>query len=517
MPDPRITPGAGEELHPVHPPNGEFSAERNELEVVLSSGIMAPSSNGVKLLRMVCERYFSDPSAALTEYDLAVGALGRRVDFDPRSDSGVRVEMTRLRKRLHAYYEREGAAHKIQIQLLAGQYRPVFAHMPAGVATRRDHASNRRILLWPAGGAVMLVLLVGTLVTVRKPAIRMPVVPPPSSDRTRPAIEAYDSIRLLAGSRDNSHVDALGQTWVTDRYFEGGTAVQMQYARLDRAAEPALFEHARSGHEFRYDLPLKPGHYELRLYFAEPSIHLPIIGDVGDAARLFNVFANDEPLLPPHDGRHLRWIDIVSDAGGTDIAVTKVIKDVRPGEDGKLHLRFSATKQEAVVNAIEVVPGLQGRMHPVRLRAALSTYQDRAGNLWLPDRFVHGGRLSLFNRPISGTQDPALYQGERFGHFSYHVPVSPGTYTVTLHFAENFYTVWNKGTGKGARLFNIYLNGVLAHHDLDVYALAGGALRAFTITHRGVPSNPRDEIVITFEPVSDYAILNAIEVVDEGK
>jgi beta-galactosidase len=122
----------------------------------------------------------------------------------------------------------------------------------------------------------------------------------------------------------------------------------------------------------------------------------------------------------------------------------------------------------------------------------------------------------VFNRPISGTDVPALFQGERFGHFTYTIPVAPGRYTVSLGFAENFHTIWDPAPGKGARLFNVYVNGVLRLPDFDVFTKAGGALKAIVRTFRDVEPTPQDKILMTFEPVTESAIVNMVDINDQG-
>ena len=42
----------------------------------------------------------------ISEYAVATDALGRRVDFDPKTDASVRVQISRLRRKLKDYYER---------------------------------------------------------------------------------------------------------------------------------------------------------------------------------------------------------------------------------------------------------------------------------------------------------------------------------------------------------------------------------------------------------------------------
>jgi hypothetical protein len=59
-------------------------------------------------------------------------------------------------------------------------------------------------------------------------------------------------------------------------------------------------------------------------------------------------------------------------------------------------------------------------------------------------------------------------------------------------------------------------NGVLVLRDFDVFVKAGEALKAITRTFRDIEPTPQDKIVITFEPVTDPAIVNTVEVIDQG-
>ncbi len=75
----------------------------------------------------------------LKEYTLGVEALGRGAAFDPRTDSIVRVEASRLRSRLDAYNASEGRMDPVRIVLPKGAYVPKFewaVPIPRPVATR---------------------------------------------------------------------------------------------------------------------------------------------------------------------------------------------------------------------------------------------------------------------------------------------------------------------------------------------------------------------------------------------
>ena len=502
----------GETLH-------QFEAERKALHAVLASGTFPPSSNPARLLTFLCEKHFEDPGRELTEYDIAMGALGRRSDFDPRRDSVVRVEVHRLRKRLKEFYAAEGSSLATQIVLPMGQYAPQFLNLaepevkteaPPPVPALAPK-SSKRLFMW-LGLAAAGLLFVGVW-EVRNRQGRVVASKPAA---VIPAVGDLSEVRLLAGFPSGRFIDQHGHRWTGDEYFQGGSAIEVVYGHLRRTEDAALYQHARRGFEFSYHIPLKPGTYEMRLYFAESSIRVPIVGESGESSRRFRVMANGKQLLPPPDGRHVSQFDIFSDTGGEDLADVKVFKDITPAPDGKLHLNFLTNKQQAQINAIEILPGEPGKLHTIRLCAAGRPILDSRGNLWLPDELAQGGRLSAFNRPVTGTDSPALFQGERFGHFTYTIPVVPGRYTVSLGFAENFHTIWDRSAGKGARLFNVYLNGVLRLRDFDVYARAGGPLNAIVRTFRDVEPTPQDKIMITFEPVNENAIVNTVEITDQG-
>jgi hypothetical protein len=326
-----------------------------------------------------------------------------------------------------------------------------------------------------------------------------------------------DTVRILAGRAPGDQVDRTGTRWTGDTWFNGGSASRLRYYSLALADDPAIFQYCRSGKDFAYDIPLRPGIYEMRLMFAESTEAVPIMGEVGDGARSMQVMANGVQILPPPDGRHRLTLDIPADAGGVDTADVKVFRDIAPASDGKLHLRFLGRKGDALVNAIEIVPGLAGRMLPLRWRAGDSPYTDHADNLWPADRYFRGGRFSRFHAAVSGTTDPDLYAGERFGAFTYAIPVvSGGSYTVTIHFAENFYGPLARPLSP-PRMFNVYANYSQVLRDFDVTRAAGGPGRAITRTFHGIKPTPFDKIILYFEPITDFAIVNAIEVADEAK
>jgi hypothetical protein len=499
-----------------------FTAERKELDAVLEAGLFAPSSNAAKLLRYVCERHFQGADD-LTEFDVAIHALGRRSDFDPQRDSIVRVEAHRVRKRLLQYYEHEGASHTTRIILCRGQYLPQFQSTPEAAgpkesppvaATSTEASTASRLRLWAMSGiaAMAATALAAGLMWHSAGNQKQPTLLPAASAKLARA----DTVRILAGLESGEYVDRSGTRWSADQYFDGGTALSVRYHSLALADDPAIYQHARAGENFGYNIPLKPGSYEMRLMFAE-SAAVAILGAVGDGARNFHVTANGVQILPPPDGQHMRELDVVADAGGADTADVKVFKDIQPSADGMLHLRFIGRNQRALVNAIEIVGGVAGKMRPLRWRAGETPYTDQKGNLWLSDRYCRGGRLSRFHAVVSLTPDPGLYEGERFGSFTYSVPVAAGSsYTLHLQFAENYFGGW-VAPGSTMRLFSVYANHAELLHNFNISRDAGGPVKALTKVFRGIRPNTFDKIVLSFEPCTEFAIVNAISVEDEAK
>ena len=78
-----------------------------------------------------------EPDQNLKEYRIGVDALKRGGAFDPAENSIVRVQAYRLRAKLADYYQHEGQAEDVRIDLEPGSYKPVIREC-AVVATLRS-------------------------------------------------------------------------------------------------------------------------------------------------------------------------------------------------------------------------------------------------------------------------------------------------------------------------------------------------------------------------------------------
>src|SRR5215475_2454528 len=95
-----------------------------ELERILASQTFAKSHRLQDLLRYTVERIKSGRADSIKEYLLAVEVFDRKPSFDPRFDSIVRVQASRLREKLEKYYATEGLNDDILIAVPKGAYIP---------------------------------------------------------------------------------------------------------------------------------------------------------------------------------------------------------------------------------------------------------------------------------------------------------------------------------------------------------------------------------------------------------
>ena len=176
-----------------------------------------------------------------------------------------------------------------------------------------------------------------------------------------------------------------------------------------------------------------------------------------------------------------------------------------------------------MLSGIEVLPASAGKVKPVRIRAGwTSSWKDSANQEWQADSYFLGGNaLVRTTNPVQDSTtapDKALYASERWGHFSYAVPVAEGRYRVTLKFSEGHYGKRNAGAGEpGGRVFDVYCNGVALLRGFDIMKEAGGEGRPIDRNFSGIRPNAQGKILLTFVPVQGMACVNGIEVVDEAK
>jgi hypothetical protein len=505
---------------PVAPlERADTNQNRAELEKVLASAAFLRSPTLAHFLTYACEKTFAGESDNLKEYSIALEVFGRPESFDQDTNSIVRVQANRLRKKLAEYYQGEGANDPLQIIIPVGQYVPRFEpKVPApaspSVLESPQFWTRPKFVL----SAVLLVcvalILIGSRVRQREtPRPRVPSVTTNTSFAEPTGLPIGDEIRILAGA-NHSYVDRAGKLWSPDNFFSGGQSIRSSVQHIWRTQDPSIYRSSRQG-DFRYDIPLKPDIYELRLHFVEVFYGPEEIGSGGEGSRIMTAKANGQVLLND--------FDVLLDAGGSRTADVKVFTGVSPAADGQLHLAFSSMRGgSATLSAIEILPGLRGKQRPVRITTRDVPYYSNDSLWWAPDDYFKGGQLTSSDEPALDTDDAELYETERWGHFSYALPVAPGRYTATFHFIEHRFDVANRDryaessseVHGGGRLFSVFCNGKVILHDVDLIKEVG-ANHPMTRRVNGLEPNAQGKLLLEFVPTRSYATVTAIEIIPQ--
>ena len=522
----------------------KLEAERCEVDYVLSSGVFGRTNNLVRLMAYVCEKYFGGAIDEIKEYNIAVHALGRPETFDPQVDTIVRVTAHALRKRLEDYYRGDGAEHPVHICLPPGHYIPKFIHsndLEARTHECKLHESQnhqslngssqeRRRTLGLQGSpapalqeskpdkvpgspefrtkfATRSVTLTATAIFAIS-AFALSVFlwkkwnraagyesSPQFHAAAAPGNASGKILRIAVGN-SSTYTDRGGSIWDSDHFCSGGSSFSVTGHPIQGTEDSALYSSGRRG-IFHCNYPVPSGTYEIHLLFAETE----------------GLQENSRNVVFSINGGSATSLDVVDDAGGDDIATTKVVTDVAPASDGTIHLDFNTS--ESFVNAIEILPGTLHHVLPVRIVVGHSPYSDSNNNLWLSDRYFVGGRVSSFAGDLSKVANGRLYEWHRFGHFHYVVPVATGRrYTLRLYFMEHWFGDRNGGIGGvGSRVFDVSCNGAILLKGFDIFREAGTEPLVKSFQH--IEPTPQGKIEIYFTPDVNYPSVSAIEVISE--
>src|SRR5579863_377840 len=512
---------------------------RMELERILASPNFRRAPALCKFLSYICESYFKGLDHEIKEYNIAVSALGRRSGFDPQVDPIVRVSAHSLRKRLESYYQGEGRLNPIRIILPVGSYVPNFQRVsaekgslalaPSPVAEVNGASKPSAVepdetqdIPSPASDPVAgesIAKEISALPDARPPSTRQkwPLLlglllagivvfgfvlvrhRPRATDRSPTEMPGGMTAPLFALQLGSARgwVDRTGQVWSPDTYCHGGSRLQNDMKLISGVSDPGILAGELTG-DFHCAFPVNPGSYELHLFFVDLS-GAPV------AAHRPSLFVN---------GQQYRY-DIICDSEGTGRAAVKVLIDVKPGADGSIHV--DAGNDQAFLSAIEIFRGVPGKMLPLRISASAISYVDSTGMSWLSDRYFVGGTQLQRALAAVGTDRPRLYQWERYGRFKYYLPVVDGkTYNIRLYFSEGYFGRDKLVSGgPGSRVFDVYANGHTLLKNFDILSEASPGHDSVVKVFSGIEPLNDGVIEVEFQPVHDYALVNAIEVTQE--
>jgi hypothetical protein len=485
------------------------SRDSERLEWERAIGLLGRSTRPGRLLEYLGTKYFQQPEVQLTEFEIATEVFGRSPKtFDPTEDAVVRVEAHRLRKKLRHLYEKDDRAHGMRLSLPAGTYVLKFTTEDEKIAnppavSRPLPTWNRSLIIAAVITAAAIAAIAGFVIYREAPDVRTAALPASTTPAAASATETREQLtelHIMSGYDGSEVIDNSGVRWTPDRHFAGGGRWSRDGGFIRGTSRPFLFANWRTG-EFGYDIPVARGVYEMRLFFVSPQRP----GEEKHAG--FDIALHGKPLL--------RAFDIGTSANGIEIAEEQVFRDISPGEDGFVRLWFSNQSGSPLLNALELTPGIPGKLKPIRITMQPTSYVDHKGQRWRADDYYTNGFRSTERRHVSGTEDPEIFGAERFGHFSYAIPVDRrGRYTVVLHFAEFYHgPQLPGGGGAGSRIFHVFCNGQTLLRSFDIYKEAGSR-RVITKTFSNVEPSAQGKINLMFEPVLNNATVSGIEIID---
>jgi hypothetical protein len=514
--------------------SADSAAEREVLVArVCASATFEKCYRLCTFLQYVCQCSLEGRPEAATEQQIGIHVFGRPPGYNPNEDNIVRVQARSLRLKLEHHLANEGKSEPVVITIPKGQYLPFFEPRlasGAGAPGRPElvlSTEQRRGPRLLAALALLTVLFAVTSVVLWF-RLKAHTSAAASSDphvtvaAPLPPIPISNEVRIAAGKLDGAYIDARGRRWESDRYYEGGAARpgpqvlyppvgDSRFLKWIREGWTADTEAPPSQREFHYRVPMRPGTYELRLYFADP-LRRASEGDREDGQnrRHFGVSLNGATILTEFDP--------VADAGLSPVDV-RVFKDVSPMADGTVHLDFSGPYQKPFLSALELTPGVRGKLMPIRITARPAAMVDSEGTRWSGDDYFVLGRINESPNPEASPKVDPIYQFERYGNFSYAIPVPLGSYTVRLHFLESFFgtqaDMWCRGAG--CRVFDVTGNGLSLLRGFDILESSKVPFRPVIRSFSGLHPNAQGKLVISFAAIVNYPEVRAIEVLDEAK
>lgn len=94
----------------------------SEVGRIVTSDVLRGSESLCHLLEYLASHSVEEQGSSVKEYQIATEVFGRPADFDPRLDSTVRVQTSRLRAKLTEFYAGPGAQDEVIIEIPRGAY-----------------------------------------------------------------------------------------------------------------------------------------------------------------------------------------------------------------------------------------------------------------------------------------------------------------------------------------------------------------------------------------------------------
>ncbi|OQX15443.1 MAG: hypothetical protein BWK73_06795 [Thiothrix lacustris] len=118
---------------------------QKELHQILASRLLENKKQACNFLTYIVEETLAGRGEKITQYGIALEALGKPADFCPTDSPAVRVEAGRVRKLLEEYYASEGSQRQYRIILPSGSYQPSFERVQPSALPAAQHFALKSI------------------------------------------------------------------------------------------------------------------------------------------------------------------------------------------------------------------------------------------------------------------------------------------------------------------------------------------------------------------------------------
>jgi hypothetical protein len=138
-------------------------AVREELDRILHSGPFQQSRRRQRFLEYIVSETLAGRGDRLKGYNVAVEVFDRPETFDPVTDPLVRIEAARLREKLREYYDTDGQADPVRIDLPKGAYTPHIEFRPPATLDPSLERNSGAVTSEPRAGKISKGLLAASI------------------------------------------------------------------------------------------------------------------------------------------------------------------------------------------------------------------------------------------------------------------------------------------------------------------------------------------------------------------
>jgi hypothetical protein len=213
----------------------------SEVGRIVKSDVLRGSESLCHLLEYLTSHSVDEQGGSVKEYQIATEVFGRSADFDPRLDSTVRVQTSRLRAKLAEYYAGPGAQDEVIVEIPRGAYSVVVHSRPAPSEVVAQPEAGRpevvpvlprnpyKIALW-----LLSISCFGLILALVYMA-RRPV----------PVVEVRSEIPTPLKALWQVFIDAPERTWIvfSNAEFVGRPETGLRYLDPARDKNGPIFDH----------------------------------------------------------------------------------------------------------------------------------------------------------------------------------------------------------------------------------------------------------------------------------